>query len=100
MNYYQYHGAHIYDNNNVATLNNAIWEGFTVKRHEMFSDGLVETTIVPSSWMFLSEGRLYRFLTCHPAFISGKIIAPIRSFFELNTRRKDTSNIVFEVVKP
>lgn len=82
--YYKYHGTCITDKLNLSMLENALWFGYTVTRHERLSDGKYASRPFPINKTFYANGKLYMFLTSNNGQIS--------DFFELNQDKEDKSH--------
>jgi len=95
MNYFEYHGASIWDKRR-EILENAVFcdDNFKIQRlnpkcsfneigKKFYSDEWIVNNET-SSWKFIYQNKLYQFLTNQNSKIS--------SFFELNTSKKDCLN--------
>lgn len=81
MNYLEFHGTSIYDKTQRDILDKAIFDTYSIVKHEYLNDGTFVTSPFDTSCTFISNGILYYFLTGQSSQIS--------SFFELNVCKEN-----------
>jgi len=87
--YLEYHGTTIYDSIERKILDNAIFDGFKIEKHEQMCDGTFDKGGFKVGSTFVSGGVLYYFMT--------NFAGQISTFFELNMCKNNCGDNSFGV---